>query len=107
MSEPEPEPRQPAGWYPDPYAPQLMLRFWDGSAWTDQSTPRPKRADDTGLQVVGWFGAIAFPIVGLVIGIIVSSRGNTLAGLVMCGLSCASGFAYYDLFVSPAPQFFH
>lgn len=26
----------PAGWYPDPWAPQSGMRYWDGSSWTPQ-----------------------------------------------------------------------
>ena len=35
---PDPQP----GWYPDPAAPTWSLRYWDGSQWTDKTTPRPK-----------------------------------------------------------------
>lgn len=31
----EPQP----GWYPDPGAPTWSLRYWDGSDWTEQTTP--------------------------------------------------------------------
>ena len=27
----------PAGWYPDPQG-QARLRYWDGGAWTDQTS---------------------------------------------------------------------
>jgi type IV pilus assembly protein PilA len=40
-AEPEPDlqPAQPPGWYPDPYNP-LNQRYWDGSAWTAASIPK-------------------------------------------------------------------
>lgn len=35
------QPPPPAGWYPDPQDPQdpQVLRFWDGSSWTDHRHP--------------------------------------------------------------------
>jgi hypothetical protein len=27
-----------AGWHPDPYG-QARLRYWDGSSWTDHTSP--------------------------------------------------------------------
>jgi hypothetical protein len=32
------DPRQP-GWYPDPDAPATLLRYHDGTGWTDDSRP--------------------------------------------------------------------
>ena len=39
----------PGGWYPDPTGPPGLQRWWDGTAWTDQTqvamaplpSPRP------------------------------------------------------------------
>ena len=33
----------PPGWYPDPSSP-TQLRWWDGSAWSEQTAPRPEVA---------------------------------------------------------------
>lgn len=38
-----PQPATPAGWYADPRS-QRMLRYWDGSEWTDQTADRPRPA---------------------------------------------------------------
>ncbi|MDX2852000.1 phospholipid scramblase-related protein [Actinacidiphila glaucinigra] len=29
----------PAGWYPDPHGTQNLLRYWDGSQWTEHTHP--------------------------------------------------------------------
>jgi hypothetical protein len=35
-----PEPKAPAGWFPDPGA-AAVLRYWDGQQWTGHTTPAP------------------------------------------------------------------
>ncbi|MGW3669497.1 phospholipid scramblase-related protein [Streptomyces sp. NPDC005141] len=37
----------PAGWYPDPNAPQTQ-RYWDGSQWTDQQAPAGQHVPQQG-----------------------------------------------------------
>ncbi|MEU5897397.1 phospholipid scramblase-related protein [Streptomyces venezuelae] len=32
----------PAGWYPDPHGAPQLLRWWDGSQWTDHTNPAPQ-----------------------------------------------------------------
>ncbi|GGR99893.1 scramblase [Streptomyces aureoverticillatus] len=34
----------PAGWYPDPHGAPQLLRWWDGSQWTDHTNPAPQEA---------------------------------------------------------------
>jgi hypothetical protein len=38
---PPPPPAVPAGWYPDAAQPALLLRYWDGSTWTEHTAPKP------------------------------------------------------------------
>ena len=40
MSDPYGSPTIPAAWYPDP-ADARQLRYWDGTGWTNQTTPTP------------------------------------------------------------------
>jgi hypothetical protein len=73
------------GWYTDPDETHLQ-RYWDGAEWTDwtdetydangrtsgeETDPR----NDT-LATIGWITAIFFPIIGVVVGIILGSRGD-------------------------------
>lgn len=44
----------PFGWYPDP-AGTAMLRWWDGSAWTDRLEYRRPEVQ----SAVGYFGQAA------------------------------------------------
>ncbi|MBF6347357.1 DUF2510 domain-containing protein [Nocardia cyriacigeorgica] len=39
-AEPPPPPQVPANWYPDPVEPTI-LRWWDGTTWTEHTTPKP------------------------------------------------------------------
>ncbi|MFF3644240.1 phospholipid scramblase-related protein [Streptomyces sp. NPDC002564] len=32
----------PAGWYPDPHGAAQLLRWWDGSQWTEHTSPAPQ-----------------------------------------------------------------
>lgn len=59
-----------------------MRRYWDGREWTDW-TDRTYKAKVSGsdpgnetLVIVGWITAVLFPIAGLIIGIVLSSRGD-------------------------------
>ncbi|HUC00661.1 MAG TPA: DUF2510 domain-containing protein [Solirubrobacterales bacterium] len=69
----------PAGWYLDPEeAPRQ--RYWDGSAWTEDTYTEPPGdvedpRNDT-LVTIGWFTALFLPLIGLIIGFVLSSRGD-------------------------------
>jgi hypothetical protein len=43
----------PSGWYPDPYGVRGLLRWWDGSVWTEytQSQENPPVGDETSLDL--------------------------------------------------------
>jgi len=74
-------PSWPPGWYPDPEG-SGRKRHWDGRAW-QQTTDRLIRG--------GWYAAILFPIAGLVIGIVLSTRGEGSTGAVMIAISIVVG----------------
>lgn len=93
----------PPGWYADPMG-GGGERYWDGIAWSDhftrqspQQAPPPTPAlpmsagphfevvenrpvrnpsDGNGLVVAGWVCAILFPLIGLIIGVVISSRND-------------------------------
>jgi len=66
------------GWYEDPLG--GGERYWDGQQWGSYwITPDPTRKADRrndGLTMIGWITAIVIPLVGLVVGIILSSRDD-------------------------------
>ena len=37
----------PSGWYPDPYGVPGLLRWWDGSTWTQHTHPDGPETTDT------------------------------------------------------------
>lgn len=91
-TQPKPQPKPTAGWYPDAKMVNTM-RFWDGQQWTQQTQPMSVappaqvRQDGGGLEVVGWLGAIFIPIVGFIIGIVLASRPGKSNGAGMIVLS--------------------
>jgi hypothetical protein len=68
----------PPGWYDDPRG--SGQRWWDGERWgqrlsgdgVDVGAP----PENDGLATIGWITAILMPIVGLVVGIMLSSRND-------------------------------
>lgn len=72
----------PPGWYADPYAPSMMMRFWDGMQWTGQTAPIPTELKaEWGMQVVAAIFAIVMPLVGFILGIVLAVRGKVLPGV--------------------------
>lgn len=51
MSEEQPPPRTPAGWYPVPTHPNSE-RYWDGEKWTDQTRSMDSKSTSTDRPVV-------------------------------------------------------
>lgn len=83
---PEWEGGAPAGWYLDPDQAPLR-RYWDGNAWTEDIYAEPPGdgedpRNDT-LVAIGWFTAIFLPVIGLIIGIVLGSRGDRRGSQVM------------------------
>ena len=73
-----------SGWYQDPLGGGGQ-RYWDGQRWLDdaavQAAAGSPAANGTSsendtLVVVGWITAILFPIIGLIVGIVVSGRND-------------------------------
>lgn len=109
-----PPPQQPTetwppGWYPDPENPQATQRYWDGTTWTDNRAPfaqvggtehRPETSAG-GLGVAGYVLAIVFPIVGFIIGIVMTVQskryGNHGIGVLLTSVAAfAIWFAIWD-----------
>ena len=81
----------PAGWYADPDEPATR-RYWDGDEWTDwtdqtyeRNLNRDKDSRNDTLVIIGWITAILIPIVGLILGIVVASRGDKRGTWVIIG----------------------
>ncbi len=68
----------PAGWYEDPTG--SGQRYWDGHQWgrhwIDRGNADRGAPENDGLVTIGWITAILMPIVGLIVGIVVSSRND-------------------------------
>lgn len=94
-----------AGWYDDPSVPGQQ-RYWDGAQWTANvfnpaspysaatGTAQPQPVG-SGVIIAGWVGAVLFPIVGLVIGILIMSRQKgSGTGLAMTTVSVVMGLLW-------------
>jgi hypothetical protein len=80
----------PAGWYPNPTG--EGQRYWDGSAWLDATTPA-EPAVKTRWIVLGYVGAVVFPIVGLIVGAYLITKGLRGHGIAVVLISVAIGAA--------------
>jgi hypothetical protein len=81
----------PAGWYSDPDEPATR-RYWDGDEWTDwtdqtyeRNLNRDKDSRNDTLVIIGWITAVLIPIVGLILGIVVATRGDKRGTWVIVG----------------------
>jgi hypothetical protein len=93
----------PAGWYRDPDQVNTQ-RYWTGSAWTDQRAPMaPPRREPTGLMIGGVITAIAIPVIGFVIGVVlITKHSQVAAGVGVLILSLISGSIWFDHLSQPA-----
>ena len=76
----------PANWYPDPSGPPAQLRYWDGSAWTDNVVPpapapppRPVPTTPDGVPLAGWWWRV---LAHLIDGMIVATVSGIVGWLV-------------------------
>lgn len=91
----------PAGWYPDPGAPQ-MVRYWNGATYTNHIAPMPRTGVSDAVETIGWVCAFLFPIVGFAIGCILLSEGRKHDGWWMTLVSAGFGLAGLALLVTSA-----
>jgi hypothetical protein len=109
MADPPPPQMPPPNWYADPEMANTQ-RYWDGSAWTEHRAPGgpggPK--DNGGLITVGWLGALFFPLVGLVIGLVLMERGEKNQGGWITAVSAAwfvlAAILFFVLIGSSSPN---
>jgi len=87
MEEPSPVAVAPAGWYPDDASGRE--RYWNGSAWTDDTRERvvPLEAPASSTPIIAgfWRRSLAFLLDGLLLGLAGSALGFALFD-VMAGL---------------------
>lgn len=62
------------GWYADPQGGPEQ-RYWDGQRWLGLGTAGQAPEND-GLATIGWITAILMPLIGLIVGIVLSSRND-------------------------------
>lgn len=103
------------GWYPD----EGVMRYWDGSQWTDQTRPLPYLLDSTPTETgpapgresagaivgVGYVLAVLIPVIGFIIGIVVATRPAKVTskhGAWIIVLSVVVFFVYLALIVNAA-----
>lgn len=93
--------KAPAGWYAHPEMANTQ-RYWDGQAWTDQVAPMPEHKPDTqSLELVGIFGGLLFPIVGLICALALFGKPNKGGvALFVLILSVASFYGWYYVLTS-------
>jgi Protein of unknown function (DUF2510) len=74
-----------AGWYPDPSG-QAGNRYRDGTRWVDTTIPPDRPVKDRWI-VLGYVGAVLFPIAGLIIGTYLVTKGVRGHGFAAIAIS--------------------
>ena len=87
---PPPATPEQAGWYPDPS--EQGSRYWDGARWVDTTIPA-EPAVKTRWIVLGYVGAVLFPIAGLILGAYLITKQVRGHGIAVVLISIAIGAA--------------
>lgn len=104
------EPAPAAGWYDHPRMADTV-RYWDGAKWTDNIAPkgsvtnRGSSDDQTALVVIGLIGAIVFPFLGFIIGIVLMAKNKAGAGVACVLLSVIAFYVWYALLSAPSYEY--
>jgi hypothetical protein len=86
-------------------------RYWDGSAWSDKVAPLSSErtepsADERvhwAVEVIGWIGVLAFPLLGSVVGVYMAANRHP-RGIWMTLLALTIGCIYIFNFVNSGPE---
>jgi hypothetical protein len=99
----EDAPAAPPGWYPDPKMADTR-RYWNGESWSEHVAPAPPAVTyvatvpggvSPGLEAAGWLTAIAMPLVGFIIGLVVVGKPAPNRGGWIIALSIICGFGWF------------
>ena len=93
--------KPPAGWYIHPDMANTQ-GYWDGEKWTGQTAPIPEeKPDGQSLELVGIFGGLLFPVVGLICALVLFGKPNKGGtALLVLVLSAISFVGWYYILTS-------